>query len=118
MKTLLVGVLALGSVSVSANCDINIKGNMKDARLELVREIVSEKGYLLSDSSSSTFTLEINGNQGMFQEGECVVVKAQLLHNSERLAKFSEENSACGAFVSNRWNKRIKRILKNLPVCE
>jgi hypothetical protein len=118
MKKVLFGLLALTSISSFADCEISITGNMNNQRLDLVKEIVREKGYQVVYLSPSDFTLAISGQSGMFQEGDCVVVKAQLTNNNTKKITLKEQNSACGTFVGNNWKRRIKKVLADLPECK
>ncbi len=117
MKKILLCMLASTSISSFANCDIAITGNMFNQRSDLVKEIVRSKGYQIVYSSTTDFTLEISGDSGMYQEGTCVVVEAQLTNNKTNKITHKEKNSSCGIFIGSHWKRRIKKVLADLPVC-
>ena len=118
MKNLLIGLLALGSVSAFANCDLSIVGNINSERLQLVEKIVQDNGYKVTSSGKSDYTLSVFGYFEKFEGGKCVIVDAQINEVATGHVVHNKHNNTCGIFVAKNWNHRIKKVIKNLPECK
>jgi hypothetical protein len=118
MKKLLIGLLALGSISsfASTDCSISISGNMKDSRVSLIGKILESKDYVVTTASESIYKIAVNGMQPMFQEGDGTVVEVQLKNSNT--GKIEHKSKYSGVNVFNRWNKRVKDLLSDVPACK
>lgn len=118
MKKILIGLLALSTLTAFADCDIKISGNMKRDRLQHVKNILTEKGYNVTNDAIS-YDLYVYGFAGVSQECESMrLVRASLTDIRQKKSVYQEKSENCGLFVAKKWNKRISTVLEDLPVCK
>lgn len=117
MKKMFIGIFALSTLTAFANCDVKITGNMRTDRVQLIKSIITEKGYNVTKDATS-YELYVNGFSGISQECDLTRYLGATLNDlRQQETVYHEVSMNCGLFAPKKWNKRISTVLEHLPHC-
>ena len=78
---------------------------------------MEKKGYQIVYNDNSTYTLDANGYTTQYFDGYCSSVKIEMKNNITKSVVYKDSNHGCFAlFAPNFWQKRIRDVLKKLPL--
>lgn len=134
MKVVIIGLLALGSVSSFASCDYRIDASemshgssLRVDAIEIAREEFAAKGFTHSYGDNTTYILKVGAfwKKNTMTEWGYSTGKAKLLNANDGRTIFSAEFSdghRAGYFLGigkdSKALKRFKKAVKAMPNCE
>lgn len=124
MKKLLIGLLALGSISAFAGeCTYKLTGDLNDKNRPFAKELLVDKGYSTAfDMNEFEYIIDVEAVQGQTGYGELVKwVTFTVKDQTGRELNLGEASSPVNSpmsFLAKGYRGLIKEAIRQLPVCK
>ena len=132
MNDILIAFILLFPISTYANCNLSVSLNENfrsftneagiSKVLKITQKIIEKKGYHLTNNDDAEFKLNLelgrllDMSNGLCQDAE--TAKSTLKNNSSGKDVFKSPDIFYCNLFDHRFNKPIKRALKELPECK